>query len=415
MSEVKVKYYKGDFYSQFTAEKPQSMGGVYKHAPIQLEQRFRMEVLQEISREEYFETKANRMSQPSMDWQKEQHLRHVSSEANWQIEPHVLLEETHPIELEWTHSSSREIASELYVEFKPNAAGNGYEGFEFIAFKDGLWHGHLQGTGFCAVPQWTEEEKAKQLREIAPRDQLLSARKGGMAPLAGLSQRSGCHPIALMRNPALLMAPGGGCMNAGCAGAGCLNGGCGKIGCGILGLLGLLLLLFSLLRGCSEQMERSQGPRVIHDTVYVDEKSKEDIIKRFKDTTTISKTEAIELPNVQFYTNSAKLLSYSFSSIQQLADYMVAHPNVHATIIGHTDNVGDAAANLSLSQARAETVKQVLQNFGVQDGRVDALGKGESEPRTTNDTVEGRALNRRVEVRLTNMDTSETKSTEVNE
>ena len=97
MSEVKVKYYKGDFYSQFTAEKPQSMGGVYKHAPIQLEQRFRMEVLQEISREEYFETKANRMSQPSMDWQKEQHLRHVSSEANWSIEPHVLLEETHPI------------------------------------------------------------------------------------------------------------------------------------------------------------------------------------------------------------------------------------------------------------------------------------------------------------------------------
>jgi outer membrane protein OmpA-like peptidoglycan-associated protein len=194
-----------------------------------------------------------------------------------------------------------------------------------------------------------------------------------------------------------------------------LNGGCGKIGCGILGLLGLLLLLFSLLRGCSEQMERSQGPRVIHDTVYVDEKSKEDIIKRFKDTTTISKTEAIELPNVQFYTNSAKLLSYSFSSIQQLADYMVAHPNVHATIIGHTDNVGDAAANLSLSQARAETVKQVLQNFGVQDGRVDALGKGETEPRTTNDTVEGRALNRRFEVRLTNTEQTETKSTEVNE
>jgi outer membrane protein OmpA-like peptidoglycan-associated protein len=70
---------------------------------------------------------------------------------------------------------------------------------------------------------------------------------------------------------------------------------------------------------------------------------------------------------------------------------------------------------LNLSQARAETVKKVLLSFGVDGARVQAVGKGESQPRTTNDTVEGRALNRRVEVQLTNTETTETKSTEVNE
>jgi outer membrane protein OmpA-like peptidoglycan-associated protein len=141
----------------------------------------------------------------------------------------------------------------------------------------------------------------------------------------------------------------------------------------------------------------------------------QDIIKKFMDTTTISKTEAIELPNVQFYTNSANLLPYSISSIQQLAEYLNEHPEVQATIVGHTDNVGDATANLNLSKARAETVKKVLLSFGVDGARVQAVGKGESQPRTTNDTVEGRALNRRVEVQLTNTETTETKSTEVNE
>lgn len=420
MEEVKIKYYKGVFFSQFTAEKAQTMGGVYKHAPIQLEQRFRLVVESEISKEEYFKAKDNRLSASVVDWQKEQHLRHVSQDTPFQVEPHVLLEESHPIELERKTEATKEVASEIYVEFAPNAAGNAYEGFEFLAYKEGLWHGRLQGQGYCAIPQWSDKEKEDQLKLIADRDTLLQSRKGCMGSVSRLSHRRGCGPLGMMLSPSGIGAGPGGCLSAGgvgggCLQGGCLRGGCGKIGCGILGLLALLLLLFSLLKGCSDQMERTQGPRVIHDTVYVDEKSKEDIIKKFKDTTTISKTEAIELPNVQFYTNSANLLPYSISSIQQLAEYLNEHPKVQATIVGHTDNVGDAIANLNLSQARAETVKKVLLSFGVDGARVQAVGKGESQPRTTNDTVEGRALNRRVEVQLTNTETTETKSTEVNE
>jgi outer membrane protein OmpA-like peptidoglycan-associated protein len=147
--------------------------------------------------------------------------------------------------------------------------------------------------------------------------------------------------------------------------------------------------------------------------VYVDEKSKQDVIKKFLDTTTVFKTEAIELPNVQFYTNSAKLLPYSINSVQQLADYLNEHPQVHAVIEGHTDNVGDPANNLSLSQERAETVRQLLISFGVSPERVQAKGYGKNHPRADNTTVEGRAMNRRVEVRLTNTQRTETKSTEL--
>jgi K(+)-stimulated pyrophosphate-energized sodium pump len=118
------------------------------------------------------------------------------------------------------------------------------------------------------------------------------------------------------------------------------------------------------------------------------------------------------LPNVQFYTNSANLLPYSIQSIQELADYMAAHPNANAVIKGHTDDVGDADANLKLSQARAETVKQVLVSFGIASERIEAKGFGERMPKTRDQTFEARAIHRRVEVELTNTDKVETKRTE---
>lgn len=538
MSEVKVKYYKGHFYSQFTAEKPELMDGdytppfAYKHAYIQLEQRFRLVVFEEISRDDYMYAKENRLSKQSVDWQKNYHMRHVSSAQLWRIEPHILLTDSHPIELEFETHTVKETTSELYVEFIPNAAGNGYEGFEFLASKDGQWHGRIQGTGYCAIttevykddsitdaphlpyfdilplslgiktaggvftkiieantpipakkskefttvednqssvkievfqgerplvrdnrklgefnlhgipPHTRGVPKIEVTFEIDPNGKLTVFAKNKSSekfenirvePLSGLTQvevdrikheaianadldkkakEEAEQPLEKDQRDQLLEAPKG-CLNSGCTNIGCLKGGCSKIGCGILGLLLLLLLLMSLLRACSDKMEQLQPPRIIHDTVYLDEKSKKEIIKRFKDTTTISKTEAIELPNVQFYTNSANLLLYSYKDIQQLADYMVNHTNLHATIIGHTDNVGDASANLNLSQARAERVKQVLQTYGVDVGRIDAIGMGESEPRATNETLEGRALNRRVEVRLSNTEEIKTKSTEI--
>jgi OOP family OmpA-OmpF porin len=95
-----------------------------------------------------------------------------------------------------------------------------------------------------------------------------------------------------------------------------------------------------------------------------------------------------------------------------LAEYLGTHPQINALIKGHTDDVGDAQANLKLSQERAETVRQVLINFGVEPSRVEASGFGESQPKTRDQTIEARAINRRVEVELKNTETTETKRSE---
>ncbi len=413
MSEPLFRYYQGAFSSQFEVEKLQQHHGTYRTGRVIPKERFRLRVEKEISREDYEKALHRRASAAVNSVQEHPQARHFSEPKPVVMEPHVVIEDNHFIELIFLDGKrERELASETYVEFQPSQLGAAYGGFEFIAERDGAWHGKLKGQGYSRIPILTEKEKEEKVREILARD---------------IQNRKGCGPGGALRNPLTAFLPlgmasrggcaslglpigSGGCLSGGCLSGGCLGGGCGKIGCGLLGLLLLLLLLLYLLKGCSHQLESDRGPRVIHDTVYVDEKSKEDIIKKFLDTTTISKTEAIELPNVQFYTGSAKLLPYSIESIQQLASYMNDHPKIEATIIGHTDAAGDAQANLALSEARAKTVREVLLSFGVAPERVSAMGRGESQPRASNETTEGRALNRRVEVKLRNTETSETKS-----
>ena len=69
-------------------------------------------------------------------------------------------------------------------------------------------------------------------------------------------------------------------------------------------------------------------------------------------------------------------------------------------IIGHTDNRGAQQKNKILSQNRAEAVKQYLIQKGVGTSRLIAIGKGDTEPRASNNTKEGMLMNRRVEIKL---------------
>ena len=85
---------------------------------------------------------------------------------------------------------------------------------------------------------------------------------------------------------------------------------------------------------------------------------------------------------------------------------MKEHKNVKAHFIGHTDNVGDKKRNFTLSKERAEAVSQYLIQHGIEANRLTSEGKGDSEPIARNDNPEDRALNRRVEVRLTNTESS---------
>ncbi len=80
--------------------------------------------------------------------------------------------------------------------------------------------------------------------------------------------------------------------------------------------------------------------------------------------------------------------------------YMEENPGTQLSIVGHTDNIGSAASNQNYSERRAESLKQILIAEGFNANNLAPSGKGETEPIASNDTEEGRALNRRASIRL---------------
>ena len=106
--------------------------------------------------------------------------------------------------------------------------------------------------------------------------------------------------------------------------------------------------------------------------------------------------------NLSFPTGSAAISAETASEVDNIASILKAYTAVNIEIQGHTDNTGDAGANLALSQARADAVKARLSTQGIPAARVNAVGYGDKNPVTTNDSEEGRIANRRVEVKITN-------------
>jgi len=84
--------------------------------------------------------------------------------------------------------------------------------------------------------------------------------------------------------------------------------------------------------------------------------------------------------------------------LQHIVTLLLQNPELKVEIQGHTDNEGEEAYNLTLSDKRANTVLQYLQLFGISSERLLSKGYGESQPVSSNDTEEGRAKNRRVEL-----------------
>ncbi|MCX6631454.1 MAG: OmpA family protein, partial [Candidatus Solibacter sp.] len=102
---------------------------------------------------------------------------------------------------------------------------------------------------------------------------------------------------------------------------------------------------------------------------------------------------------ILFDTGSDRLKAESAPVIQSIAKGLETNPNLKLQIEGHTDSVGNAAANLDLSKRRAEAVKAVLvTQFKVDEARLTTAGMGATKPMDSNDTPQGRAQNRRVEL-----------------
>ena len=105
--------------------------------------------------------------------------------------------------------------------------------------------------------------------------------------------------------------------------------------------------------------------------------------------------------DVKFDFDKSRVREESYSDIKNLADFMQQYPQTSTTVEGHTDSVGTDQYNQRLSERRAEAVRNVLVNeYGVEGGRVNSVGYGESRPVADNSTEEGRQINRRVEAEV---------------
>jgi outer membrane protein OmpA-like peptidoglycan-associated protein len=140
---------------------------------------------------------------------------------------------------------------------------------------------------------------------------------------------------------------------------------------------------------------------------YMD-RQKQDLQKSLAHEIQLRQARVDELPNhvlrvtmtgdTGFNTNSTEIKPGFHSTLDKIADVVVRYGKTSLTIAGHTDDVGSAQYNQSLSERRALSVAQYLEAKKVNPVRLATVGKGESMPIASNSTEGGRAENRRVEI-----------------
>jgi OmpA-OmpF porin, OOP family len=114
----------------------------------------------------------------------------------------------------------------------------------------------------------------------------------------------------------------------------------------------------------------------------------------------VEKAVDLAAKNIFFKTGSYELLPSSFPALDTVSKILLKYPEIELQIEGHTDNVGMVRDNQKLSEQRAESILKYLRRNGVDVSRLTAIGFGEEKPIMDNATQNGRAENRRVELRL---------------
>lgn len=104
--------------------------------------------------------------------------------------------------------------------------------------------------------------------------------------------------------------------------------------------------------------------------------------------------------DVLFAFDSAQLGADAQGRVAKLGDILAKYPNDRIVVEGHTDAIGSAGYNATLSQRRARAVAEVLRSRGVKDSQITAAGAGEAQPVASNADAAGRAQNRRVELEI---------------
>lgn len=105
--------------------------------------------------------------------------------------------------------------------------------------------------------------------------------------------------------------------------------------------------------------------------------------------------------NITFETDSSAISADFYNVLNSVAKVFNEYKKTYVDIYGHTDSVGDASYNINLSQRRADSVSRYLQTREVLPQRIMTRGMGEDQPIASNSSAQGRAQNRRVEIKLT--------------
>lgn len=103
---------------------------------------------------------------------------------------------------------------------------------------------------------------------------------------------------------------------------------------------------------------------------------------------------------VNFASGKYKINDQLVNEVQEFALFLKENKGYQVVLFGYTDNLGSEKANKTLSQNRANSVKEALTRYGISETRLTAIGKGVENPIADNATTEGRAKNRRIEVEL---------------
>jgi flagellar motor protein MotB len=136
--------------------------------------------------------------------------------------------------------------------------------------------------------------------------------------------------------------------------------------------------------------------------------TKEEALKNIKSTDTENRSRTLAVfGGGTFRSGQDVINNISFSTIENLVSKISANPDSHIIIEGHTDNIPIKSSagrryrdNMDLSFLRAKAIANILTFHGISPDRISVIGYGDTRPVDTNDTAEGRAKNRRVEVKL---------------
>lgn len=147
--------------------------------------------------------------------------------------------------------------------------------------------------------------------------------------------------------------------------------------------------------GVGKYMDNQE--QAFRDELATEQRNREIEVKRVKEDT----IQLVLNNEVSFDYDSASIKPGFRNTLNKMAQVLDSYPNTTITIVGHTDSQGSSSYNQNLSERRAASVKSYLAQKGIASYRVSTEGRGENEPRASNTTAEGRALNRRVEVFVT--------------